>query len=360
VGFVDDAPSSLGRYGLDRGSVMEVVAQDEDGSDVARVQLGSDGPDGKTVYACRPDYDAVLSVARGPWIDDLRAGRLALLERTVLSEDARDSVAIVTGGGGQRFRCERNGPGESWRMVEPVEGPTDRAAAQEIVRAFAGLRARRFVGESAGNLATHGLDAPFATVEITYRKQAGEQDSEGGRTYVRTLLIGRESGTEGRYAKLEGDPRVFLLDGRTVAAMTAPLASRIICRVRELRRIDFRAAGRSLSFEREGRTSAWRDENGGAVNEAVRARLGAVRRLLADFRASRIAAYALADGVAFGLDRPTLTVTFDDEAVADKQLVVGKRAGKEGYYVTGSESSFVLVASPEDVQRLLAAIEWAD
>ena len=73
-----------------------------------------------------------------------------------------------------------------------------------------------------------------------------------------------------------------------------------------------------------------------------------------------IAAYALADGVAFGLDRPTLTVTFDDEAVADKQLVVGKRAGKEGYYVTGSESSFVLVASPEDVQRLLAAIEWAD
>jgi hypothetical protein len=55
-----------------------------------------------------------------------------------------------------------------------------------------------------------------------------------------------------------------------------------------------------------------------------------------------------------------LTVTFDDEAVADKQLVVGKRAGKEGYYVTGSESSFVLVASPEDVQRLLAAIEWAD
>ncbi len=355
VEFVDDAPSDLGRYGLDRGSAMEVVAQDDDGSEVARVQLGSDGPDGKTVYARRPDYDAVLSLAREPWIADLRAGRLALLERTVLSEDARDAVAIATGGGGRRFRCERDGPGEAWRLVEPVKGPTDQAAAQEIVRAFAGLRARRFVDESADDLA-----APLATVEITYRKQAGEQGPKGGGPHARTLLIGRESGAEGNYAKLEGDPRIFILDARTVAAMTAPLASRVICRVRGLRRIDFRGAGRSLSFEREGRTSAWRDENGEIVNEAVRARLEAVRRLLADFRAGRIVAYARADGAAFGLDRPTLTVTFDDEAVAGKQLVVGKRAGEEGYYLTGSESSFVLVASPEDVQKLLAAIEQTD
>jgi hypothetical protein len=102
--------------------------------------------------------------------------------------------------GAEQVAGERNSSGQ-WHITSPASLPADQSAVSSLLGTFSSLNSERLVEEKAANLASYGLDAPKLEFDLS---------EKGNKT--QKLLLGDDSPTgNGIYAKLDGDPRVFIM-----------------------------------------------------------------------------------------------------------------------------------------------------
>ncbi len=102
--------------------------------------------------------------------------------------------------GGDSLVLQKSNSG-AWEMLSPPQFPVDQDAANGVVTTLASLSSARLVEEKATDLGQFGLASP--TIEITIGRKDGK---------TQKLLVGDESPAGGgNFAKLEGDPRVFII-----------------------------------------------------------------------------------------------------------------------------------------------------
>jgi len=359
--FVADAPTTLDQYALDEGRLWNVALVGGEDKLLAQLQIGADDEDGKLFYARRPGYAPALAVAKKPFVGDVRSGRLAMLDRLMLQEPETQAIELKLVTAEHAFRCERKDSGSDWKLLEPVHGPADQSAVRRIVGGFASLRAAGLAAESADDLSPYGLDSPTISVEVTYLKPKPKGEKEGNvppETYVKRLLVGAgsEEIAPGFFASVEGGPRVFVLGAGTVEDLRAGLASKVICEAKGIWQVDFSVGGgaaRSFTYDRKG--AVWTGAGGEALDDDLREKVAAAANLLERFTGTGVTAYIVKDPAAYGFDKPALSVSLKDEHTEGKVVTIGRQADDQGWYATGPASSYVLVASAQDVEKLLAA-----
>ena len=347
--FVADAPEDLAPYGLAEGDARRVTLRDQDGAELAAVELGGADAEAGARYVRRSGYPPVLSVPPAGLLAGVDRGRVAFLDRLLLEEPPAEATRVVLEHGGETFRCDWEYERVAWNLVEPVAGEADGLAVQAIVSDFARLRAAAFAAEKAGDLAAFGLAKPTARAQVTYA------DAKGN-TRVRTLLLGApaDEPAEGAFARLDGDERVFVLPENVAAHYRANLASKQVCRAPDLTGLEFRMADRILKFAYDADKAFWTDAEGGVLDEPTRTAVATAAALLRDFRGTKVADYVPRDAAAYGFDKPLLVVGLKQEATEGKRVIIGSPAGAGGRYAKGSATSFVLVVADEDVARLVA------
>src|ERR1700685_1936741 len=102
--------------------------------------------------------------------------------------------------GVEQVAAERNSAGQ-WHITSPTSLPADQSAVSSLLGTFSSLNSERLIEEKSGNLASYGLDAPELEFDLS------EKDNK-----TQKLLLGDDTPTgNGIYAKLNGDPRVFIV-----------------------------------------------------------------------------------------------------------------------------------------------------
>ena len=92
---------------------------------------------------------------------------------------------------------------DGWEITEPEKLRGDNAAIQKVASLLGGMSAEQVIEEKPTELGQFGLADPRLTV-VVHRKD--------GRTVK--LLVGNEVPTgEGRFARVDGDPKVYTLSG---------------------------------------------------------------------------------------------------------------------------------------------------
>jgi len=353
--FVADEPTDLSLYGLDEAHRTRVALKDKDGDVLAELFLGKADEDAESLYAMRPAYPPVLLLKAETCFEQLASGRLAFLNRSILSEETRSASELIIQRGKSRERCTRDEATNEWRLVEPVTAAAETWVVRGILADFADLRAEAFVAETADDLAQFGLKEPSVVATVTY--PAADTEDEDAQPRSRMLYVGSSTSapTKGYYAQVDGDSRVFILDTQVVERLNEKLGSKQICQVDELVAFTVSAQGKSERFTWDAEGSAWVDDSGDARDDAAD-----VARLLRDFHGLRVADYAPGTPAAYGFDNPYLTVEVDDGVVKGKRIVVGRPADGDGRYVKGPATGFVHVAAAEDVTRIASLLQPKD
>src|SRR6202142_4021632 len=102
--------------------------------------------------------------------------------------------------GAEQVGLERNSAG-AWHIVSPTPLAADQSAVSSMLGTFSSLNSQRVVEDKAGDLAPYGLNAPKLEVDLT-----------GKDNKTQKLLLGDDTpASNGMYARLDGDPRVFII-----------------------------------------------------------------------------------------------------------------------------------------------------
>jgi hypothetical protein len=184
---------------------------------------------------------------------------------------------------------------DGYELAEPWLGPADRIAVDQLVRLLSKLEALRFVADRA--LAEYGFAEPYRTVKLTYEA--------GGQRREHTLVVAAVSGEQGRYARLDADPAVFVIPNALVHALEEPLVSRTAAALPRARVTTLELVGNGK------RVRVDKDAGGFTIagtGEAGLARAEKLVQTLASLTATRAVSYGEAKP-GDGFERPTLKVT---------------------------------------------------
>ncbi len=131
-------------------------------------------------------------------------------ESTEVSADTPPKILAVKEADISRFDLKKNGADQvagernssgQWRITSPTSLAADQGAVSSLLGTFSSLNSQRLVEEKAANLASYGLDAPKLEFDLS------EKDNK-----TQKLLLGDDTPTgNGIYAKLDSDPRIFIM-----------------------------------------------------------------------------------------------------------------------------------------------------
>ena len=189
--------ADLDSFGL---TDARVTATLEMGSASAVLHVGAEA-EGAAVFARDASRDLVFTID-GALATDLERGAEAYRQKDVFSfrpfnatrlSIARDDLTTVL----EKTEGEE---GEAWRRVEPEPADVDRGAVDDVLTKLSGLRAASFTDTKEET----GLDAPLATVVVTYGEPPEEE----------RVLIGRAD--DETYGAHGDEPGASVLDTRAV------------------------------------------------------------------------------------------------------------------------------------------------
>ncbi len=289
--------------------ILSFVGSDDEV--VEEVRVGR--PSATGLVAQRGDEPVLVTLAPEA-AQVLTIGTLRFRSRRLVEEDG-DEATLLDVTKDVRQTMERDDL--SWRMSAPFVAAAERPVVRDAVREVASLEAVRFVSESA--TAAQGLGRIRATVR--FETGAGDEEhaheEEGGdepdRPELRnvTLEIGADT-DDGAFARLEGDPAVFVVTHAVVDALSADFVSRSVLATEldQMAGITIEREGLSATLSKED--DGWHTADGGiADRERTRALADAVALL----RITEVAAYG-APQPAFGLSAPRVRVTVRRRASA--------------------------------------------
>jgi hypothetical protein len=265
----------------------------------------------------RDDYFAKLASAPGVFAvkkeirDELERDSLAYRPQQLWRVPAEDVAELRVRKDEQEYRLKKDAA--NWKISGPFDAPAVADRVRPMVEELANLRCERFVAHSAKDLAQYGLDKPYLQVGLSRAKKDGK-DGDAGKE--RVLLVGKptDKDARARFAMLGDGEAVFVIGEKASAALdhaALDLLDRglLALDAGSIERIRSSGDGGALVVQRQDKE--WRvTESPAAAFTADAEAVAALLGVLANLRAERVAAYGpSANPAAYGLDKPTTTVT---------------------------------------------------
>jgi hypothetical protein len=314
-------------------------------------------------YARLGDSEAVFVLSEKA-VSAVDQAPLDLLDRKLATLQSAAIKSIRTTTGKETFTLSREKDG--WK-VERSDGPAfaaDPEVADDAAQLWSGLAAQKLVayGDKV-DLAKFGLDKPATTVTVTASDKGDKEKSE--KTVERKLLLGAEvKDIKGaRYARVEGNPAVGVVDAPTAAELVRTPLDFVNRTVLKLDAGNVKSLTRKLgdeTLEVVKRDDHWRivkPADQAADDDILQRLTGELARL----RARKVAAYPVKDIKPFGLDIPAAVVALRVDEGTDKTsehvLQIGKRVDeKDGTdrYARLDKSETVVVLPGRLAEQLVA------
>lgn len=194
-----------------------------------RLLVGGSSRDGAVVYVKYSDSQEVMAVSPQE-LGDIGLNPVDPLiyrDRMMLAVPSDKIIRIALARGGVEQAVVRN-PDGGWSVFQspktnnvPSEIVCDiiPGALNDVLFNVANMRAVRIEEHNPQNLSKYGLDNPAETVTLGLSKEEGIQ---------KTILLGRSSDNSGRYAMVQGQDVVFVLDNRIVGHITKDLVKKLV------------------------------------------------------------------------------------------------------------------------------------
>jgi hypothetical protein len=248
-------------------------------------------------------------------------------------KDKARGLSLTSGTETVQLTKEKDG----WRLTAPQSAPADAGEVESLLATLSSLETDRVVVETPGNLAEFGLDKPHATVAVTV---------DGAAQPLGVSIGDKTPDGASVYAQVTGRPRVVTLPGyleSSVAKKPFDLRDRDVLHLKrdDVRTIEITGPQGAYALARDGQ-GEW------ALTSPVKTRAGrwSVDGLLGALEALRMESVAsenATDVKAYGLDKPTRTVTLGLEGGARKTLEIGSAAGEKKQHVRLAGSPLVAV-----------------
>ncbi len=196
--FIEESPSELKKYGLDKPRLRVTVFMGEQ-EGAREIRFGNKREGKEEVYLVADSKGTVYAVHESV-LKQLEKDLTALRDKEILSfrQDQvakaqiftpKESVALV------------KGEKEKWRVEGPKKGKAKQGAVPDYLTFLNHLKAKGFADDEAKDLKKYGLDSPSLKISIV--------DKNGKN--LGTLLLGSKIGTE-YYAGREGSMTVYTVD----------------------------------------------------------------------------------------------------------------------------------------------------
>lgn len=376
--YVAHAAGDLAAYGLDNPYMRVTIkpAAKKDKADTVKDRVLLVGKpvekDGTSRYARLGDGEAIF-VLGGKALAALDHGPLDLLDRTLLALPNIESVRCTNGK--ETFTLRRDK--DNWR-VDLAGGPSyiaDVTVTGDTLRLLSALTANKLAayGDKL-DLAKFGLDKPATTITVTASDKSADNKA---KTIERKLLLGSEvkgaNGAKGaRYAVVEGNPAVAVLDAAVIAQLQrTPLdfVNRTLLNVDAGNIVGLKREWGKAVLELAKKADHWRivapsDE---AADDGI---VGALTAQIARLRAKNAVAYPdpANDLKRFGLDTPAAVITVRIAAKPDssetRKLSIGKlvdeKTGGDRYARMDTADTVVVLPAPLVDQLLAAPLQFRD
>jgi hypothetical protein len=209
-------PKDLKPFGLDKpeATVTVKLSGGKPAEYVLHVGAVVKGKPGER-YAQVKDSPVVAELARAA-ADKLLAGPLAYRDHLLARLPDADGIRLEVGD----RKLTLGKPEGTWKLTQPLSVDADHDALESLLNGLARLRADELVAEkpSAEQLKTFGLDKPAARWQFL-----------SGDAVKLDLLVGQpEKGGARRYARIEGQDLVFLLDAKLSGQLLAEYRPRTV------------------------------------------------------------------------------------------------------------------------------------
>ena len=263
-----------------------------------------------------------------------------------LKADAVDQIKISTIGGGDAVLAKS---GSDWKLTSPTEARADQSEVSSITSSLESLAVERVVDEKPSNLGDYGLKEP--AVEVSFKTKSDKA--------FKTLQLGSKTPTgSDMYAKLAGQPRVFLVLGYLESTF-----NRTPFELRDKKLLTFdREKVDQIQVENGASTVALKKAGGDwRVTAPVDARgdfsaiEGLVSRLQGAEMKSVVAEHA-DDLKQYGLDKPSLLVTIGLGS-ARAGLAFGGKTDKGDVYARDVTGNQVVSVAPDLVTDLTKPVD---
>lgn len=195
---IEEAPRNLADYGLEHPSLHLSVTL-KGGNTLPALLLGDLNPNGRSVYAKRPDQSAVFLVTV---IVRVRADRKPddFRDKTLLALEPNQVTQVTLIGKGQPIGLSKSDT-QGWEIRKPITAKADAAVIGKLLWKIKDTRVDAFLDSGPDAKRRYGLERPDLIVEL----------NDGGG--VKRLLLKKPADPQvGLYAMAEPGAGVVALD----------------------------------------------------------------------------------------------------------------------------------------------------
>jgi hypothetical protein len=301
--LVDVAPSDVG-LAPPRAKVRVVSNETgPDGAKTERVEEIEVGSDREGVTYVRRTEDGAIGALATDSVGELLPSELALRSRTILDEPSARFrfLRVESGGLVQTLRHK----GSSFVLEQPNDPAlaVDLGLVADVLGAIGKLEAARWVADKATD--SHGLATPRVVIDV----ELGDDGADRAEDRKLRLELGAPT-TDGSYARIAGDPAVFVVPKLVESVAGRLLLDRAALTIEPSRVLRVTIAGvdgkARAVVEKSGDT--WR--LAGAKGGASSAEAARLRDALSDLFAEGAVTLG-PPPKSQGFDRPRLTLTIE-------------------------------------------------
>ena len=195
---IDENPANLVDYGLGAPRV-EIQFKAAGDKDFKTLLIGQKTPTGANLFAKRNDDKRVFTIAsfQEPTFN---RSTFDLRDKTAIKFDREKVDHVEVNADNKTLELAK--AGGDWKLVKPVQAPSDSTAAEGLIGKVQSAQMKSIVTDNvrAADLKKYGLDKPAATVTFSLGSAKA------------SLLLGGKSGDGSLYAKDASKPLVMTVD----------------------------------------------------------------------------------------------------------------------------------------------------
>ena len=336
----------LAQYGLQPPNIQ--IELWTEGETPAKTFLIGDRTVNYSVYT-KEQSESHIFLIESSALDDFTKSPSDLRDRDVFNfSPAQVATLRLQVGDQPEIRCQRQadsnldvtGETEGWEMAQPVKAKADARAIEEIVSALSSLRVVVFEADGKYDPDNYGLSQPRITVTLQSTPDNPIQE----------LQIGNDADTPGRIFVARSDhPAVYAVNKEIYTKL-----NRTVFDLRDKRVIDFQRTATHRFVIRQGESKIECQKNVDGEWEitapiALKADAEAVDNLLFGVDALRAVAFVADQPRSlqpYGLDSPSIQVSFIAPDTEPAVLLVGQVKGDNVYVKAQNAESVFLVKKP--------------
>lgn len=299
---IDEKPTSLAPFGLDKPALVLTVTSDKGGA-LPALDVGKMSPVGGGAYVKLANSPAVLMTTNDfPGAVTKQLNDLRSRELMTFNMDDANKLTIQSAAGGQ---IEVDKQGGKWQIVQPAHYLADSDAVAQLLTALANAHIADFVTDTPEDLAKYGLAKPQLKVNVF----TGKDDAR------HSLLFGLEEPEASKhaiYVKRGSDPYIFSVEDALIGKVNLgvlDLRDKTVMGFdpTKVGRLEIDNRGKQYSLEL-GKDGKWQVASGGKSSPANGAAVQTFLDELANLKGESIASDPMTDAKNYGLDKPTETI----------------------------------------------------